>query len=175
MTHTIEPAKSGRAKCRGCGRAIGKGELRFGERLPNPFGDDDMTLWFHLRCGAYKRPEPMLEVLPGADIEEREQLEAIAKHGLQHRRIPRINGVERAPSGRARCRGCRKTIERDTWRIPLVFYQEGMFNPSGFLHLSCAASYFETTDVVERMLHFAGDLAEDDIADIRRRLAGADS
>jgi hypothetical protein len=174
MTHTIELAKSGRAKCRGCGVAIGKGELRFGERLPNPFGDGDMTLWFHLRCGAYKRPEPMLEVLPGSDIEEREQLEAIAKHGIQHRRIPRINGVERAPSGRARCRGCREMIEKDAWRIPLVFYQEGMFNPSGFLHLSCVASYFETTDVVERLLHFAGDLAEDDIADIRRRLAEAD-
>ena len=44
MDHVIEPASSGRAKCRGCGRAIAKGELRLGERLPNPFTDEgEMT------------------------------------------------------------------------------------------------------------------------------------
>ena len=44
MAHTIEPAASGRTKCRGCGEPIAKGELGFGERLPHPFADDgDMT------------------------------------------------------------------------------------------------------------------------------------
>ena len=49
MAHTIEPAASGRTKCRGCGEPIAKGELGFGERLPHPFADDgDMTLRFHI-------------------------------------------------------------------------------------------------------------------------------
>ena len=39
-----------------------EGELRLGERLPTPVADKgEMTLWFHLECGAYKRPEPLLE------------------------------------------------------------------------------------------------------------------
>jgi hypothetical protein len=49
VPHVIEPASSGRAKCRGCDRPIAKGELRFGERQPNAFGEGEMTLWFHLR------------------------------------------------------------------------------------------------------------------------------
>ena len=61
VAHVIEPASSGRAKCRSCDQPIAKGELRFGERQPNAFGDGEMTLWFHLPCAAYSRPEPFLE------------------------------------------------------------------------------------------------------------------
>lgn len=39
MPHVFEHAPSGRAKCRGCDAVIAKGALRFGERLPNPYGD----------------------------------------------------------------------------------------------------------------------------------------
>ena len=42
--HSFEVAPSGRSKCRGCGDAIARGEVRFGERLPNPFGEGDMVL-----------------------------------------------------------------------------------------------------------------------------------
>ena len=64
MTHVVEEAKSGRAKCRGCDSPIAKGELRFGEKLPNPFADDsEMTLWFHIRCAAMRRPASFEEVL----------------------------------------------------------------------------------------------------------------
>ena len=71
--HVIEPATSGRAKCRGCSQPIAKGELRFGERMPNPYGDGEMTLWFHLPCGAYKRPEPLLEALESTEADDRGQ------------------------------------------------------------------------------------------------------
>src|SRR4030042_208734 len=63
MPHVIEAAATGRAKCRGCGGKIAALELRFGERLPNPFADGEMTHWFHLDCAAFKRPEPLLEAL----------------------------------------------------------------------------------------------------------------
>ncbi len=153
MQHKIEPASSGRAKCRGCGRNTPKGVLRFGEVLPNPFSDGNtMTHWFHLQCAAMKRPDPLLETVSdtgqGVDPNKVEHLRRIAKEGLAHRRVPRVDGAERAPSGRARCRHCREVIEKDAWRIRRVFYEEGMFNPAGFINLTCGGAYFETEGIV---------------------------
>ena len=70
MPHTLEPASSGRAKCRVCGQKLAKGEIRLGERQPNPFGDGEMTLWFHPSCAAFKRPEVFLEVLETCDTSD---------------------------------------------------------------------------------------------------------
>jgi hypothetical protein len=171
MAHLFESATSGRAKCRGCGGAIGKGELRFGERLPNPFGEGEMTLWFHPACAMYKRPEPLLEALAAADapVEDAERLEAGARRSLAHRRLPRLDGTERAPSGRARCRSCREPIAKDAWRISLVFYEEGRFEPGGFIHVACAPAYFETADILDRVRHFSR-LSETEIEEIAREL-----
>ena len=171
----IEQASSGRAKCRGCGQLIAKDALRLGERLPNPFGEGEMTLWFHVPCAAYKRPAPFLEAIKETTeaIENRSQLEQVAHAGLAHRRVPRIDGIQRAPSGRARCRHCRELIEKDAWRIPLVYYEEGRFEPSGHIHLGCAPSYFETADIVDRLAHFTPTLTAGDIETIRTELANA--
>ena len=73
VAHVFEPAPSSRARCRGCGLPIGKGEVRFGERITNPFADGETTLWFHPLCAAYKQPEPMLEALAqSTDVPGRE-------------------------------------------------------------------------------------------------------
>jgi poly [ADP-ribose] polymerase len=172
----IEQASSGRAKCRGCNRLIAKGELRLGERLPNPFGEGEMTLWFHVPCAAYKRPAPFVEAIKDTTdtIEGRSDLEDVARAGIEHRRLPRIDGVQRAPSGRARCRHCRELIEKDAWRIPLVYYEEGRFEPSGHIHLRCAPAYFETADVVDRLLHFTPTLTAGESEDLRAELARAE-
>lgn len=173
MTHTIEPASSGRAKCRGCGLPISKGELRFGERLPNPFADDsDMTLWFHVHCASLKRPESLAEVIDSASDElgAFDSLCTAIELGTKHHRIQRINGVERAPSGRARCRSCQETILKNEWRIPLVFFEEGMFNSAGNIHLSCSQEYFETTNIMDRLRHFGEELSEPDIAEVQGQL-----
>lgn len=172
--HVIEPASSGRAKCRGCGQKIEKGALRFGEKLENPFADGDMTHWFHLDCAAFKRPEPLLQTLAGrtAPLEDQARLESEAKKGLEHRRLPRVNGAERAPSGRAKCRSCGETIAKDAWRIPLVFREEGRFAPSGFVHVRCARDYFETTDVMARVRRFSPGLSEDESRELRGELEG---
>jgi Poly(ADP-ribose) polymerase and DNA-Ligase Zn-finger region len=67
VAHLFELAASGRSKCRGCNQPIRRGELRFGERLPNPFGGGEMTLWFHPLCAAYKtRVRPCLIVRPSS-------------------------------------------------------------------------------------------------------------
>jgi hypothetical protein len=170
MSNVIEPAPSGRSKCRGCAQVIPKDALRFGERLPNPFGSGEMTLWFHPACAAYKRPEPFLPTLTesGGDIPDRQQLEATAQRSLAHRRLPRIDGAERAPGGQAKCRHCREPIERGSWRIRLVFYEEGLFTAGGFIHINCRSAYFETDDVGEQVLHFSPDLSADEREELRR-------
>lgn len=168
MAHGFEVAPTGRAKCRGCGHAIAKGELRFGERVPNPFGEGEATLWFHPRCAAFKRPEPLLEALPGApgELTDRGELEAVARGTLVHRRLPRVDGAERARSAQAKCRSCREPIERGTWRIRLTFYEEGQFRAGGYIHLACCPAYFEDQEVLDRILHFSPDLDETERSDL---------
>ncbi len=172
MGHVIEPAVSGRARCRGCGRPIGKGTLRFGERLDNPYGEGDTTVWYHPRCAAYRRPEPFLETLAGVEDPPAEvrSLEQVGAFSRAHRRLCRLGAVERASSGRARCRHCRTLIERNTLRIPLLFYEEGVFSASGFLHLACAPGYFETPQLLDCARHFAPELEPADLAELERVL-----
>jgi hypothetical protein len=167
VAHTIEPASSGRAKCRSCDQPIAKGELRLGERQPNAFGDGEMTLWFHLPCGAYSRPEPFLEAQSAAAAgAELEPLATAARFGIEHRRVPRLHGAERAPSGRAHCRSCRELIAKGEWRLALVFFEDYRFNPGGYVHARCARNYFETTELLDRVRHFSPQLREAEIAEI---------
>jgi hypothetical protein len=142
--------------------------------LPNAFGDGEMTLWFHLVCAAYKRPQSLLEALEARvePLDDREQLMAAARQGIAHRRLPRINGAERDPSGRAHCRSCKGTIAKQTWRITLVYFEEGRFMPSGAIHARCAQAYLETTDVAARLRHFSPTLREDDLEAIQAELHG---
>ncbi|MGE5125798.1 MAG: hypothetical protein ACM3PV_05880 [Betaproteobacteria bacterium] len=175
MPHVFEEAPTGRAKCRGCGEKIAAGELRFGESLPNPFAEGETTHWFHLDCGAYKRPEPFLAALEAhaEPLPDQERLRAAAQSGVLHRRLPRIDGAGRAPTGRAQCRQCRETIPKDGWRIALVFWEEGRFNPAGYVHVRCAPAYFETADLLSRVRRFARDLGDEELKRIEAELAGS--
>jgi hypothetical protein len=170
VSHLFEPASSGRSKCRGCARPIQRGELRFGERLSNPFAEGEMTVWFHPACAAYKRPEPLLQALgeTPASVPDRESLERTARASLAHRRLPRVAGAELSPSAQAKCRSCRAPIVRGSWRIRLVFYEEGRFAPGGFVHLDCRKAYFETDDILDRVLHFSSDLSDGEREELRR-------
>ena len=175
MPHIFELAPSARAKCRGCGVAIAKGDVRFGERLPNPFADGEgveMTHWFHVPCAAYRRPESFLATLPEAavEIDRKDELVREAELGVAHRRLPRVSTAERASTGRATCRHCKELIPKDTWRIALVFYEEGRFTPSGFVHVACMPAYCETTEVIPRIRHFSPALTEADLAELSAQL-----
>lgn len=173
MAHVIEPAQSARAKCRGCGERIAGGDLRFGEVLPNPFAEGEMTHWYHLECAAFRRPEPLLETLQARTepLEGSEGLLAAAEFSVAHRRLPRLSGAERASSGRAQCRSCRTPIAKGEWRISLVFYEEGQFQAGGFIHVRCAKPYFETIEVLPRIRRFSPGLAEPDLKEIEAELA----
>ena len=172
MPHTIEPAASARAKCRGCGERIGAGELRFGESLPNPFAEGETQHWFHLECGAMKRPEPFLEGLAAhtEPIADSERFATLAQAGVEHPRVARVSGAERDPSGRAQCRHCRQKIDKAAWRIPLVFWEEGRFSPAGFVHVPCVGAYCGTTDVVARLERFSPALTDADLQQIQAEL-----
>ena len=170
--HVFEIAPSGRSKCRGCGKAIAKDELRFGEKMPNPFGDGDMTHWLHPNCAAHRRPEPFLEALDAGLYEGDDQadLKLVATRNLEHRRIPRLGAAERASSGRARCRHCKELIEQGAWRLPLIFFEEGSYNTSGFIHAGCAAEYCEVSEpdlVWPTIEAFAQDLSTEDLDELK--------
>ena len=95
---------------------------------------------------------------------------------MAYRRLSRIDGAERSPSGRAQCRSCREPIAKDAWRVRLVFHEEGRFVPSGYVHVRCARSYFETADILPRLKRFAPGLRDEDLEEIRREPGpGADA
>jgi len=150
-----------------------EGELRFGEALPNPFGEGDATYWFHLACGACMRPEkfgPVLEAqappAPDADW-----LKKAVEVGLAHRRLPRLARVERAPSGRATCRSCREVIEKGAFRIALQMFEDGRFSPIGSIHVECSQGYFDTKDILDRMRKLTPSLTDADAEELTRLLA----
>jgi hypothetical protein len=178
MPHTIERAASGRAKCRGCGQAIPKDTFRLGEAVPNLFADAEgaeSTHWYHPVCAAYRRPEAFLQALessPGL-LADAATLEVVARDGVAHPRLPRIDQASRAPSARASCRECKSAIPKDAWRIGLLFWQDGRFMPSGYVHTGCVGAYFGTTAILDRVRHFTPALSDADADELRAAIASA--
>ncbi len=178
MPHVIEPATSGRAKCRGCGTPIAKGELRLGEAVPNLYADTDgaeTTHWYHPVCAAFRRPEAFLLAVEStaAVLPERDRLVAAAQLGTRCHRVPRLDGAGRAPSGRAACRACKTPIPKGQWRLSLLFWEDGRFVPAGYIHAGCAGAHFETTAIVDRLRHFTPDLTDADLAELEQAMSAA--
>jgi hypothetical protein len=170
---SIQAAPTGRAKCRGCGEAVAKGELRFGETGPNSYGEGEATSWFHLSCAALMRPEKLLPVLEASSdpLEDRDWLLQQARAGIEHERLTRLTRVERASSGRATCRSCRELIAKGEWRFVLQTFEEGRPSPIGTIHASCAEAYFGTADVLARARRLTPGLGEGDWAELQKALA----
>jgi hypothetical protein len=173
VADSIQAAPTGRAKCRGCGKGIAKGELRFGETGPNSYGEGEATTWFHLACAALMRPEKALPVVEAgeADLPERDWLLETARVGIAHERLPRLVRVERASSGRAHCRSCRELIGKGDWRFALQMFEEGRPSPIGTIHAQCAEAYFGTADVWERARRLTPELSDADAADLKSALS----
>jgi hypothetical protein len=174
MPDVIEPATSARAKCRGCQGKIEKDVLRYGEAVPNPFGDGEAVHWYHLRCGAEKRPESFAKALTESTIEidERAELERVAATGIEHPRLSRFARLERATSGRARCQACHEVIEKGALRLVLERIEDGMVSGSGFVHVACALTYAGSTDgLSERMRRASAGVPEADFIEMDGELA----
>ena len=129
-----------------------------------------MTLWFHPLCAAYKRPESVLQTLGEAPqgVPDAAALERAARGNSAQRRLQRIDGAERAPGSQAKCRSCKEKIEKGTWRIRLLFFEEGRFMPGGFIHIACGKAHFEGNAFLDPVLHFSPDLSEEDRGELTR-------
>jgi hypothetical protein len=174
MPDVIEPAKSGRANCRGCGRRIASGQLRFGESLLNPYAEGETWCWYHPVCAACMRPEkfgPALEAYnqPVPDIE---WLRYAVSVGLSYPRLQRLAHAERAPSGSAHCRQCRELMSKGSWRLALRISEEGRMQPVGTIHAECAKAYFGTTDILDRVARLSDGITPADLEELDRRIRG---
>lgn len=184
MPHVVERAATGRAKCRGCGQPIAKDSWRLGEAVPNLFADGEgaeSRHWYHVSCAAFRRPEACLQALEGttASVPDRERAIDTAREGVAHPRLPRLDRVERASSGRAACRACRDAIAKDTWRIALLFWQDGRFVPAGFIHPRCARGYTGTAALADRLRYATPGIDDADLAavvsEVEAGTTGADT
>jgi poly [ADP-ribose] polymerase len=152
MGNLIEEAKSGRASCRTCKKAIAKGELRFGEEAANAFGDTPSMRWHHMTCAAEKLPAELKAAMDahGEAIPNRADLDKIMGDALKGGR-GKPGGfpyMDKAPSGRAKCMQCEETIAKDTVRVAVEREFEVNGNPqrgAGYLHPKCVAENLENT------------------------------
>lgn len=177
-TGVLELAANGRAKCRACGETLVKGQPRCGERTANPFGEGTTVYWFHLRCAAERRPHILLQGLATGELpsnaiadEEQAELQTIAGFCDAHPRAARFTKVGVAPSGRARCRGCKELIEKGTLRLELSIFNDGRFDPMGYLHVTCITSYTQAKAPWQRLERMCQSLSEDHQDIIRRECA----
>ena len=168
VSDVIEAAKTSRANCRGCGGPIRRGELRFGEALPNAYGEGESLFWFHVACAACMRSEKLGPALEswGQPIEARDWLIEAIQSGAAHPRLQRLLRAEHSPSGAAHCRQCRELIAKGCWRLALQRFEEGRMQPIGFIHVQCAEPYFGTADILERVARLSDGLSSSDLAEI---------
>ncbi|MEM9068601.1 MAG: hypothetical protein AAGE52_08850 [Myxococcota bacterium] len=123
LVDILEPAKSGRAKCRSTGDKIAKGELRFGEAFVNTFSSSGSISyrWYKLLPAAKKFPARLKKVLEtfDGDVPDRAEIDKVIaagmkKEGEKPTGYPYAN---RAPTGRASCIVCGEKIPKGSIRI----------------------------------------------------------
>ncbi len=146
MAHKIEAAPTGRASCRGCKQAIGKGELRFCEEFQNAYGEPGTLSYryWHLPCAATKMANELRGTLASYDgpVPERAALEAAAEAHAK----PEMPHAERAPNGRARCKGCDEPIQKGELRVAFERVFEGPMGAqkgAAYAHPGCLVRYLE--------------------------------
>ncbi len=150
MANVIEEAKSGRASCRTCKKAIAKGELRFGEEAPNAFGDQPSMRWHHLTCAAEKLPAELKAALDqfSGTVPNRAELDKLMQDALAGGRA-KPGGfpyADKAPTGRAKCIQCSQPIEKDSIRIAIereIDTGAMVTKGAGYMHPKCVAAYVD--------------------------------
>lgn len=150
MANVIEEAKSGRASCRTCKKAIAKGELRLGVEVQTQFSDTPSMQWHHVLCAAGKLPAELKEALDAyaGEVPNRAELdqamdEAIRKGAAKPGGFPY---VDHAPTGRAKCMQCDEAIEKGSFRVAVEREVDtGSFvtRGAGYLHPRCVAENLE--------------------------------
>ena len=150
MANVIEEAKSGRASCRTCRKAIAKGELRLGVEAQTQFSDTPSMQWHHLLCAAQKLPDELKAVLAeyAGEIPNRAEIDAaLADSAKKASAKPAaFPYVDRAPTGRARCMQCGQSIEKAAFRVAVERELEvgaNVTRGAGYMHPGCVAGNLE--------------------------------
>ncbi|MDP6442832.1 MAG: PARP-type zinc finger-containing protein [Pirellulaceae bacterium] len=158
MPHLIEPAKSGRAKCRKCREKIERDSLRFGHEVLNAFDDGGMShQWYHLKCAAEKLPLDLASTLQtfDGDVPDREELDQVIAANRKKQKPTKTPYAEYAPSGRSSCQVCGEKIDKGELRIAVEReIDAGGFSRAGagYLHPGCRGDYDDLPDdLVEQM------------------------
>jgi len=123
--YVIEPARSGRSKCKACRRPIAKDTLRFGFLIEGPFGAG--YLWHHLNCAARRHADRLEEAYAlrawadGVEVPPIESLrEKAAKAEREREERKTAPYAERAPTGRAACKQCGEAIAQGSYRVVML-------------------------------------------------------
>jgi len=150
MANVIEEAKSGRASCRTCKKAIAKGELRLGVETMTQFSDTPSMQWHHLMCAAQKLPGELKSALAGyeGDVPNRAEVEKAMTDAIKSGKAKpgAFPYIDKAPTGRAKCMQCDESIEKDSFRVAVereVDVGGFMRKSPGYLHPKCVAENLE--------------------------------
>jgi hypothetical protein len=150
MANVIEEAKSGRASCRTCRKAIAKGELRLGVETQTQFSDTPSMQWHHLLCAAGKLPAELKDALAGytGDVPNRAEIDAAMEQSAKKAAAkPAAHPyADQAPTGRAKCMQCEQPIEKGSFRVAVERELEIGGNATrgtGYLHPGCVAENLE--------------------------------
>jgi len=177
MAHTIEAAKSGRAGCRACKQPIQKGELRFGEEVPNAFSASGETSyqWYHLPCAALKKPAQLRTALAAfqGEVPNRAEIEKTLEESAKKIKPSTFPYAERASTGRARCQACQRPIEKGSLRVAVereVETSAMAVKSAGYLHPRCARAFTKDDQVLEKIKANTTGLEAADIEQLGREL-----
>jgi len=98
--HMIERAKTARSSCKDCGGVIAKGDFRFGF-VDFAFSDHGSYKYYHLTCGARRRPREFAEARARAKAGELEVSEEEIDAGLQQAPGTPVKAAAPASSSKA--------------------------------------------------------------------------
>lgn len=179
MPHIIEPAKSGRASCRTCRSPIAKGELRFGEEVPNAFAEGETThQWHHLACAAKKKASQLREAMASyeGEIPNKAEIEGLLAAGPAKGEKPASYPyAERASTGRAKCQECDEAIAKGELRVAIereVDTGSFMRKGAGYLHPACAVAHTGEDGLFAQVKANTGStLTADDLAELEEAMS----
>ncbi|HCE04129.1 MAG TPA: hypothetical protein DEQ98_12920 [Acidobacteria bacterium] len=166
--YLLESARSSRSKCRTCRRKIDKDTLRLGILLEGPFGTG--YLWHHLTCAARRRLEDVEAAYEqqafadGLQVPPLAELQALKEKAEQARAERKeLPYVERAPSGRSKCKNCGKAIDQDALRVVLArevsFGNQVRATPIN-VHPECVHAELESEDCMTEVDGFEAQLRQ---------------
>lgn len=164
--YCIENARSNRAKCKTCKKAIDKGLPRLGVLIVGPFGTG--YIWHHLQCAAKRQLDAVEEAYagnysaPGVELPPIEDLRKLAevaeKKKAEKQDAPY---VERASTGRSKCAQCGEMIAEGAFRVAVLraveFYGQVRNGPIK-VHAECVAGALAEENSATEVETFADDV-----------------